>query len=172
MSSRHSFPSVEMTSVIKFCNLPDRFYTSISNHTHAPPGWDPRVKGSQNIPLHSPRDTPRPRCPGLGHRQRQDGSGTSPDEQMCVPSCPLHATSQQCVLDKCIRHCTGSLVGKELYNHETELQLRHLSPPLSPQHVERSRAVASAWGLVVWGGGVQKGRDSAYAHRDSQVAPS
>lgn len=142
MSSRHSFPSVEMTSVIKFCNLPDRFHTSVSNHTHAPPGWDPRVKGSQNIPLHSPRDPPR--CPGLGHRHRQDGSGPSHDEQMFVPSCPLGATSQQCVLDKCIRCCTGSLVGKELYNHETELQLRRPSPPLRPQRVERSRAVASA----------------------------
>lgn len=37
LSSRHSFPSLEMTNVIKFfCILPDRFYTSVSKHTHAP----------------------------------------------------------------------------------------------------------------------------------------
>lgn len=46
MSSRHSFPSLEMASVITFfCILPDRFYISVSKHTHAHTWMGPSCQG-------------------------------------------------------------------------------------------------------------------------------
>ena len=166
MSSRHSFPSLEMTSVIKFfCILPDRFYTSVSKHTHAPTWMGPSCqRQSEYSPPRSQRLPTR--CPGLGHRHRQDGSGTSHDEQMFVPSCPLSAISQQCVLDKCTRCCTGSLVGASPPWNRTAAVTPLTTSVLGVQNALELWLQPEGQ----WRG--QTGRDSACAHKDSQAAPS